>query len=192
METRKKDDEKQQHIKKAVVQLILEEGFQGASISKIARIAGVSPATVYIYYDNKETMLIEIYQECAEDAVHSLLGCIRPGMGGAEIIAQLVHQYYNYIIQNRESFYFIEQFNTCPALYSHCDAVRESGSLNRLLTELKQKQIINNFDNDNLYAILFSPVKRIACQNCDSGETAEDRLNELIGIIQKALIRDFR
>ena len=48
---RRKDDEKQRCIKNAVVQLILEEGFQGASVSKIAKSAGVSPATVYIYYD---------------------------------------------------------------------------------------------------------------------------------------------
>ena len=51
---RKKDDEKQNNIKKAVIKLILEEGFQGTSMSKIAKEAGVSPATVYIYYQNKE------------------------------------------------------------------------------------------------------------------------------------------
>ena len=46
---RKKDDEKRNNIKKAVVEVILEEGMNGASISKIAKSAGVSPATVYIY-----------------------------------------------------------------------------------------------------------------------------------------------
>lgn len=186
---RRKDDEKQQSIKNAVVRLILEEGFQGASISKIARAAGVSPATVYIYYDNKESMLRDIYQECTEDAVHYLLRCLRPGMDGEQIVAQLVRQYYDYIVRNRETYYFIEQFDTCPALCSECDAaVRGSAYLSRLLTELKRKHILGDFDTDNLYAILFYPVKRLAVRSGESEEPDEDRLDELIRMIQKALI----
>ena len=34
--------------------LILREGINGASVYKIAREAGVSPATIYIYYASKE------------------------------------------------------------------------------------------------------------------------------------------
>ena len=64
---RKKDDEKQKRIKNAVMHLILEQGFAGTSISKIAREAGVSPATVYIYYENKEEMLKDIYIEYSEE-----------------------------------------------------------------------------------------------------------------------------
>jgi AcrR family transcriptional regulator len=57
---RRKDDEKQKNIKEAVIKLILKEGFHGTSISKIAKEAGVSPATVYIYYENKDMMLQDI------------------------------------------------------------------------------------------------------------------------------------
>ena len=186
---RKKDDEKQQSIKNAVVRLILEKGFQGASIAKIAQIAGVSPATVYIYYDNKEAMLNDIYRECEHDAIGHLLQCVRPGMDGEEIIARLIRQYYEYIVQNREVFYFIEQFDTCPALFSNCGAARASERLDRLLTELKQKRIVNDFDNQNLYAILFSPVKRLACHSCEcGGESEEEQLDELIRIVQRALV----
>lgn len=185
---RKKDDEKQQSIKNAVVRLILEKGFQGASIAKIAQIAGVSPATVYIYYENKEAMLNDIYEECTRDAVHSLLRCVRPGMCGEEIVARLIRQYYEYIVQNREVFYFIEQFDTCPALVSNCSAANGSVSLDHLLTELKQKRMVNNFDNQNLYAILFSPVKRLACHDCECGCDSEEQLEELIRIVQRALI----
>ena len=38
---RKKDDEKEQRIKEAVASLMLEEGWSGTSISKIARKAEV-------------------------------------------------------------------------------------------------------------------------------------------------------
>lgn len=187
MDTRKKDDEKQRNIKNAVVRLILKEGFQGASIAKIAQSAGVSPATVYIYYDSKEDMLQDIYRECIDDAVHFLMGCIRPDMSAQEIVAQLVRQYYRYIVQNQEVFCFLEQFDTCPALYNSCQTMRGSACLTRLLAQLQQKHIFGHFDTDNLYAILFPPVERIACHS-EAGEEPEDRLDELIKMIQKALM----
>jgi len=43
-----KDADKQQRIKEAMVRLFLREGIDGTSISKIAREAGVSPATIYV------------------------------------------------------------------------------------------------------------------------------------------------
>ena len=61
LENEKRDDDKEKSIKEAVIKLILQEGFHGTSISKIAKAAGVSPATVYIYYENKEVMLQGIY-----------------------------------------------------------------------------------------------------------------------------------
>jgi len=189
---RKKDDEKQRCIKIAVVQLILEEGFQGTSISKIAKAAGVSPATVYIYYENKEAMLREIYLEYSEDAIQYLLQCLSPNMVGEEIIAELIRRYYFFIIENKEVFHFIEQFRTCPVLQSSCGLTKGSSDLNQLLTDLKKQKILNNFNNDNLYAILFSPVKMIAVKRCESENIAMERLDELIYIIQKALLKDFK
>ncbi len=188
---RRKDDEKQRCIKNAVIQLILEEGFQGASVSKIAKVAGVSPATVYIYYENKDTMLRDIYQEYAEDSIQYLLQCLSPNMAGEEIIAELIRRYYFYIVENKEIFHFIEQFSTCPALQNSCCQMKGPADLNQLLTDLKRRQILNDFNNDNLYAILFSPVKTIAVRTCDSENTAMERLDELVYIVQKALIKDF-
>jgi AcrR family transcriptional regulator len=188
---RKKDDEKQRCIKNAVVQLILEEGFQGASVSKIAKAAGVSPATVYIYYENKDAMLRDIYQEYAEDAMQYLLQCLSPNMAGEEIIAELIRRYYFFIVENQEIFHFIEQYSGCPVLQNSCGFMKGPADFNQLLTELKTRQILNNFNNDNLYAILFSPVKTIAVKTCDSENIAMERLDELIYIIQKALIKDF-
>lgn len=187
---RKKDDEKQRCIKDAVVQLILEVGFQGASVSKIAKVAGVSPATVYIYYENKDAMLRDIYQEYAEDTIRSLLQCLTPNMTGEEIVETLIRQYYSFIEENKEIFHFIEQFSGCPALQNNCVLMNGPANLNQMLTDLKKRQIFNNYNNDNLYALLFYPVKSIAVKTCGSENTKMERLDELIDIVQKALIKN--
>ncbi|EUJ29992.1 TetR/AcrR family transcriptional regulator [Listeria grayi] len=56
-----KDEAKVTAISQAVFQITKQEGLNNASISKIAKLAGVSPATVYIYYQDKSDMLSKIY-----------------------------------------------------------------------------------------------------------------------------------
>ena len=87
---RKKDDEKERSIKDAVIKLILQEGFHGASISKIAKLAGVSPATVYIYFDNKENMLQDIYTEYSEEIFDYLLDRVDIKMTGQQLLEVLI------------------------------------------------------------------------------------------------------
>ena len=60
---RTRDYEKQERIKEAMVRLILREGINGASVAKIAREAGVSPATTYIYYDRQGALLSAALRE---------------------------------------------------------------------------------------------------------------------------------
>ncbi|HEX3031434.1 MAG TPA: TetR/AcrR family transcriptional regulator [Bacillota bacterium] len=186
---RKKDDEKQRSIRQAVVSIILEEGFHGASISKIAKQAGVSPATVYIYYENKDAMLRDIYQGYTEHTVQYLLNRLNLEMAAEEIIAQIIRQYYFFILENREVFHFLEQFNACPALHNSCGLVPGSSELDQLLTELKRRRVLNNFSNDTLYAILFSPVKTLALRANRGSEADLRQLNELTYMVQRALLR---
>ncbi len=186
---RKKDDEKQNSIKKAVIQLILKEGFHGTSISKIAKAAGVSPATVYIYYENKEEMLKDIYQEYAEEGFDFLLQQLSPNMTGKQLIDVLIREYYKYILENEEIFHFVDQFSTCPSLQGGCHALQGPAVLNDILTHYKVQGVLNDYHNDNLWSIIFYPVKAIANRTCGSKDDENERLNEMILIIQKALLK---
>ena len=114
---RRKDDEKEQRIRHAVIELMLQEGFNGTSIAKIARLAGVSPATVYIYYENKEEMLQDIYLEYSEEVFDYLLKGIDRNMSSAQMIETLIRRYYRYMTLHPEAFCFVEQFANCPSLF---------------------------------------------------------------------------
>lgn len=185
---RRKDDEKEKSIREAVIKLILEEGFHGTSISKIAKTAGVSPATVYIYYENKEVMLKDIYLEYSEEIFEYLLSKVKDVSGGKEFIAILVKEYYIYIKENGEVFHFVDQFSSCPALISQCSERKGISDLNKLLDEMKSKKILKNFKNDNLIAILFSPVKNIAINQCIEEFQQIELLKEMTRIMQEALL----
>lgn len=185
---RKRDDEKEKSIKEAVIKLILEEGFHGTSISKIAKMAGVSPATVYIYFENKEIMLQDIYNEYAEEIFDYLLDHIRQEMHGRQMIEILIRSYYNYISENKEIFSFVEQFSNCPSLVNRCSANKGVCKINSLMLEMKNKQMIKNYSNDNLIALMFYPVKAIAGDKCKNETERAEQLREMINIIQDALL----
>lgn len=185
---RRKDDEKEKSIKEAVIKLILEQGFHGTSISKIAKEAGVSPATVYVYYENKEVMLRDIYLEYSEEILDYLLGKLYKEMDGHELIEMLTRGYYTYIREHGEIFHFVDQFSSCPALASQCSEQKNINNLNILLEEMKKKRVIKNFRNDNLIAIIFYPIKSIAIKQCIGEFEQVELLDEMITIIQEALL----
>ena len=185
---RKKDDEKEKSIKEAVIKLILEQGFHGTSISKIAKEAGVSPATVYIYYENKEVMLQDIYLEYSEGIFDYLFSKLNNDMSGQQLIEILARGYYTYIQENGEIFHFVDQFSSCPALSSQCSERKGINNLNILFEDMKEKRVIKDFRNDNLVAIIFYPIKSIATKQCIGEDEQAELLKEMIMIIQNALL----
>lgn len=47
----------------AAVIVIAENGYHNAQVSKIAKQAGVADGTIYLYFKNKEDVLISLFQE---------------------------------------------------------------------------------------------------------------------------------
>ena len=186
---RKRDDDKERRIKEAVISLILQEGFHGASISKIAKIAEVSPATVYVYYENKDDMLRDIYIEYSEEIFGHLLSGVNREMGGRQLIEALVRSYYDYIVGHREIFSFVEQFSNCPSLAKRCTGQRGVYRIYSLIEDMREHQIVKDYNGDNLMAILFYPVKAIAFNSHKSEAERAVLLQEMIGIIQDAVLR---
>ena len=185
---RRKDDEKVRNIKEAVIKLILQEGFHGTSVSKIARMAGVSPATVYIYYENKDVMLHDIYLEYSEEIYDYLLDSMKQEMEGRRQIELLIRSYYNYILENKEIFSFVEQFSNCPSLANSCSGKNGICKIYHMMAEMKQNHILRDYREDNLLAIIFQPVKAIAVDNRKNEAQKEDLLTELIIMIQNAIM----
>ncbi|WP_125605903.1 TetR/AcrR family transcriptional regulator [Lapidilactobacillus bayanensis] len=60
---RKIDENKRKQIQEAVYDLTQSDGLVGLSMGKVAKLAGVSPATIYIYYNDKEDMLSRMYEQ---------------------------------------------------------------------------------------------------------------------------------
>lgn len=59
----KKKGEKYEAILEAAVRVIAANGYGNSQINKIAREAGVADGTVYLYFDSKEEMMVDVFNE---------------------------------------------------------------------------------------------------------------------------------
>ncbi|MCM3725342.1 TetR family transcriptional regulator [Neobacillus cucumis] len=59
----KKNKPKYMQIIDAAVIVIAENGYHQAQVSKIAKQAGVADGTIYLYFKNKEDILISLFEE---------------------------------------------------------------------------------------------------------------------------------
>lgn len=59
----RKDFAKYEAILQAAVRVMATSGYHGAQVARIAREAGVADGTVYLYFKNKEDILVSILRE---------------------------------------------------------------------------------------------------------------------------------
>ena len=68
-----KDEHKQEAIIRATIKLVNKIGFVSSSVAKIAKEANVSPATIYIYYKNKDDLLVSTFLDIKQQMGAALL-----------------------------------------------------------------------------------------------------------------------
>ena len=178
-----RDEEKQQRIKEAMVSLILREGIDGTSVSKIAKEAGVSPATIYVYYDSKEDMLADVFREYSKEPYRYLTRLVNSDMSGSDLIDAIVRGCYAYSMEHEDVFSFIEQCSRCPTLAEQVCEQECSCDILDLIHAYQDRGALRRYNDWNTGAMLFAPVRFLAV-NRRSVEDENDTLDELIRMLQ--------
>ena len=186
---RTRDYDKQKRIKESMIRLILQDGLAGTSVAKIARDAGVSPATIYVYYESKEAMLAEVFRECSRQTYDYLHRMLQPEMDGRQLIRTIVESYYDYTVEHEAIFSFVEQCSRCPAVAEEFTEEDCCCEIFQLIHEYQRRGILRPYSDQNYAAVLFGPVKYLAT-NRTCGSTDTDRqLTELVQMLQSLLVR---
>lgn len=184
---RTRDFDKQKRIKDAMISLILKEGINGASVGKIAREAGVSPATIYVYYESKEHMLAEVFSEYVQSSFRYLSDSITPDISAADLIEAVVRATYQYAQEHEEIFSFVEQCSCCPTIRENFCPSDCCKDVYDLIHAFQKKGVIRPCSDMTITAALYGPVNyMVAHKQYYSDPDAE--LDNLIGLLQRALL----
>ena len=157
---RVKDDKKFQAICDAAIELITANGFSDTSMSKIAKAAEVSPATIYVYFENKEQLLNEIYLLVKREMCAELLRGVKSDSTVAEAFKVTWDNFYRYATQNPVRFAFAEQFANSPLVAGICkDALMELFKpMLDLFERGKAEKVFKDIPLEIFQAFTFSPL----------------------------------
>ncbi|HEY4195950.1 MAG TPA: TetR/AcrR family transcriptional regulator [Mucilaginibacter sp.] len=105
---RTRDENKEQLVRKKAIELIVKEGLDGFSMNKVARAAGVSPATLYIYFKDKEDFITRITLEAANTMMAYSMKDFDAEMSFEKGLMIQWHNRLHYLMENSIEMEFIE------------------------------------------------------------------------------------
>jgi AcrR family transcriptional regulator len=174
-----KDDLKEAALFEATVKLVNEIGFASSSVSKIAKEAGVSPATIYVYYKNKEDLLVSTYVQIKLDLSKALLRDFNDQLPIRDILRKVWFNMFEYISNNLEYYKFVEQFSSSPysSLVNREEVEQYFDPLSKVMQKGIEQKIIKNVHPDILKAFIYYPITVLTNPSlCQDFELSEENI----------------
>ena len=172
-----KDQHKQESIIDATIKLVNEIGFVSSSVSKIAKKANISPATLYIYYKNKEDLLVSTYVEIKKKMSKELLKNFDVNLPFRDIFENFWKNGFEFIGQNGELYQYSEQFASSPYsdLVDHKELEKHFEPFIKVLQKGIEQKVIKDVPFDILAVYIFYPIMVLSnpkmCRTIELNET---------------------
>ncbi|WP_111911250.1 TetR/AcrR family transcriptional regulator [Bacillus pumilus] len=84
----------------AAVVVIAENGYHQSQVSKIAKQAGVADGTIYLYFKNKEDILISLFKEKMGQFIERMETDIQKKPSAKEKLLLLIEEHFRMLAQN--------------------------------------------------------------------------------------------
>ena len=97
----KRNKPKYKQIIDAAVIAIAENGYHQAQVSKIAKQAGVADGTIYLYFKNKEDILISVFEEKMSLFVENLREIIKEDQTAKAKLEKMIENHFTVLANDR-------------------------------------------------------------------------------------------
>lgn len=155
-----KSIDKRNALIKATIHLVNNSGFHATAMSKIAKMANVSPATIYLYFENKQDLVNQTYLEVKTkytDFVFKTYNENASVKTGFELIWKRIAEFNT---NECEHSFFLNQCNNTPIIDepSRKEGIRHLQPLLDLWERGKNEGIIKPISDHILYAYSINPL----------------------------------
>lgn len=161
---RLRDENKRNGIVESVMKLVNSYGFSDVSMSKIAKAAGVSPATIYIYFKDKEDLIKSTFDSIKEQLDEYLFDKIDFTEKAEDTAKKLWSNFFDFCLENKEKFAFIEQFLNSPnAQKINCSRFKiYKEEFQKVIKQGRDSGVFKNIPDDLILILTTSPLIQIA------------------------------
>ncbi|MEO8763552.1 MAG: TetR/AcrR family transcriptional regulator [Ginsengibacter sp.] len=111
---RVRDSHKEKIIREKALEMMVEEGLNGFSMQKLAKAANVSPATIYIYFKDKEDLVAQLCRDAGKKMMDITFKNFDPALSFSEgLRVQWVNRA-KYCMKYPDQMHFLEQLRHSP------------------------------------------------------------------------------
>ncbi len=147
-------------IREKALSLLVKEGFDGFSMQKLAKAAGVSPATSYIYFKDKEDLIVQLWVEETKRMTEATLKNFDPNMPFREGLKVQWINRARYCLKYPEKMDFLEQLRHSP-LQEKCFRLMGDEFKNAMkafvMNAIKNKELVK-VPVEVYWSIAFAPL----------------------------------
>ncbi len=90
---------KRERILQAAIRIFSQKGFFNSKISEIARAAGVADGTIYLYFKNKDDLLISLFEEKMGEVVADVKARLADGGGALGRLRLFIENHMNLLVR---------------------------------------------------------------------------------------------
>ena len=155
-----KSIDKRRALVQATIELVNNNGFHATPMSKIAKMANVSPATIYLFFENKQDLVNKTYIEVKESYTDYAFATYNGDMeieSGFELIWKRIA---DFKLKECENAMFLAQCDNTPMIdeNSRQKGIKHLQPLLDLWDHGKKEGIIKPISNYILYAYSINPL----------------------------------
>lgn len=167
---RQRDDLKRIAFLEATVREVADHGFTATSVGKIAKAAGLSPATLYIYFQNKEQLLLATFFYVSDQIIDAALDSFSRGSDLRERLRLQWHTLFRLGLQRPEQFRYHETFTHSALMTPEIQGRNEerAAPLLNAVDHGKQTGLIKPVPFPLLETFMFRPIYHLV-QRCLQG-----------------------
>jgi AcrR family transcriptional regulator len=157
---RLRDENKIESIFDQALSMVVQVGFDGLSMQKLAKAAGVSPATIYIYFKDRDDLLLQLHKRERDKFFMFVMEGFDPEMDFATGLTVQWKNRAKYAIDHPDRAHFLEHFTFTP-LHERCrhekNPVFKQG-MKRFLEKAIANQELVNMSIEVYWSVAFAPL----------------------------------
>ncbi len=155
-----KSIDKRNALIKATIQLVNNDGFHATPMSKIAKIANVSPATIYLYFQNKQDLVNRTYIEVKAEYTKYAFATYNENMSVEDGFKLIWKRIAEFKLKECENAMFLTQCDNTPMIDepSRQEGIKHLQPLLDLWARGKKEGIIKPMSDYLLYAYSINPL----------------------------------
>ncbi len=155
-----KSIDKRNALIKATIELVNNNGFHATPMSKIAKMAKVSPATIYLYFENKQDLVNKTYIEVKAKYTAYAFENYNADMSVEEGFKLIWHKIAEFKLKECENAMFLAQCDNTPMIDepSRIEGIKHLQPLLDLWKKGKKQNIIKPMSDYLLYAYAINPL----------------------------------